>query len=123
MRVLHPANVTELANIAREIGAEVVQGPLRYLGEPGDWQVDAVDLSEHLSQYQGREILVIIATFDQSESRESTCTSCGFVIDEPRNCPRCNFISQITALTTQASDEELEAMLKEARQILRGQDE
>ena len=35
-----PANAEEVANIAKEIGAEVLRGPLRYPSETGGWQLD-----------------------------------------------------------------------------------
>ena len=40
MEFLHPANVEEVANIAKETGAEVLRGPLRYPSETGGWQLD-----------------------------------------------------------------------------------
>ena len=36
---LHPANASELANITRESGAEVLRGALRYPGATGGWVV------------------------------------------------------------------------------------
>jgi len=33
-----PANAQELSNIAREIGADVLQGDLRYPSNTGGWQ-------------------------------------------------------------------------------------
>ena len=39
---LHPANASELANIARETGAEVLRGALRYPGATGGWQLGDV---------------------------------------------------------------------------------
>ena len=41
---LHLANASELANIARETGAEVLRGALRYPGATGGWQLGDVDL-------------------------------------------------------------------------------
>ncbi len=41
---LHPANAAELANIAQEVGAEVLRGALRYPSETGGWQLGDVDL-------------------------------------------------------------------------------
>ena len=40
MDFLHPTNAEEVANIAKEIGAEVLRGPLRYPSETGGWQLD-----------------------------------------------------------------------------------
>jgi hypothetical protein len=52
MDFLHPANAEELANIAKETGAEVLRGPLRYSSETGGWQLGDLGLSAHLSQYR-----------------------------------------------------------------------
>ena len=43
------ASASELATIAREVGAEVVEGDLRY--QSGSWQLGDVDLVEHLDRY------------------------------------------------------------------------
>jgi hypothetical protein len=56
---LNPANATELATIAREVGAEVVEGDLLYPSETGSWQLGDVDLSEHLDRDQ-----LLTATFE-----------------------------------------------------------
>jgi hypothetical protein len=34
---IHPANARELANIAQEVGAVVIDGALRYPSETGSW--------------------------------------------------------------------------------------
>jgi hypothetical protein len=44
---VNPTNATELATIAREVGAEVLEGDLRYPSESGSWQLGDVDLGEH----------------------------------------------------------------------------
>ena len=51
------ANATELVTfayevgvIAREIGAEVLEGELRYPSLTGNWQLGDVDLGEHLDR-------------------------------------------------------------------------
>jgi hypothetical protein len=38
-----PANIEELAAIAREIGADVLEGALRYPSETGGWFVVSLD--------------------------------------------------------------------------------
>ncbi len=43
---INPANATELATIAREVGAEVVEGNLRYPSVTGSWQLGDMDLGE-----------------------------------------------------------------------------
>jgi hypothetical protein len=47
------ANAAELANIAGEIGADVLAGALRYPSETGGWQLGDLDLSEYLDFYRG----------------------------------------------------------------------
>jgi len=39
---ISPANASELATIAREVGAEVVEGDLRYPSVTGSWQLGDV---------------------------------------------------------------------------------
>ena len=46
---LHPANAEELANIAKETGADVLRGPLRYPSYSGGWQLGDIDFSECIS--------------------------------------------------------------------------
>jgi hypothetical protein len=48
---IDPANASELATIAPEVGAEVLEGNLRYPPETGNWQLVDVDLGEHLDCY------------------------------------------------------------------------
>jgi hypothetical protein len=45
---VHPANVEEVANVAREVGAEVLRGPLTYPSETGGLQLGDLDPSEYL---------------------------------------------------------------------------
>jgi hypothetical protein len=49
---IDPANASELATIACEVGAEVVEGDLRYPSETGSWQLGEVDLGEHMDRYR-----------------------------------------------------------------------
>ena len=39
-------NASELANLAREVGATVLSGHLRYPSETGSWQLGDLDLDE-----------------------------------------------------------------------------
>ena len=89
---IHPANASELANIAKETGAEVLRGPLRYPTYSGGWQLGDLDLSEYLARYRDHEIVVIIASVGkagQVEKEKYICGICGFALDELRECPRC----------------------------------
>jgi hypothetical protein len=58
---IHPANVEEVANVAREVGAEVLRGSLTYPSETGGLQLGDLDLSEYLHKYRDCEITLIIA--------------------------------------------------------------
>ena len=44
-----PANASELKPIAAEIGADVLEGALRYPSETGGWQLGDLDLSEYFA--------------------------------------------------------------------------
>jgi hypothetical protein len=122
MKILHPANVEGLANIALETGAEVIRGALRYPSESGGWQVSDLDLGEHLSQYRDYDIVVIIAATGEAEPEQFTCGICGFAMDELGACPRCKLINQMMAWEIEASAKEREAMFEEVRRILRSED-
>jgi hypothetical protein len=122
MHVLHPSNVDELATIARETGAEVLHGPLRYPSETGSWQLGDLDLSEHLSQYRDCEVTVIIAATGKAEPERVVCGICGFVMDEVGECPRCKRLDEAIAGSIRARQEQRAAMLREVEEILRDED-
>jgi len=56
---IDPSNPTELAQIAQELGAEVLEGPLTYPSPTGSWQLGAVDLGEHLDQYRDERLMLV----------------------------------------------------------------
>lgn len=89
-----PANSNELVTIAREIGADVQQGVLRYPSETGGWQLGDIDLSEHLARYRGQRLVLIIAPVGAAKPQTYTCGICGFVYDEYGECPRCKLSVQ-----------------------------
>ena len=122
MNFLHPSNVNELSTIARETGAEVLHGPLRYPSESGGWQLGDLDLSEHLSQYRDCEVTVIIAATGRAEE-QVVCGICGFVMDEVGDCPRCKLLDEAIAGSIRARQEQRAAMLREVEEILRDEDE
>jgi hypothetical protein len=84
---LHPANAEELANIARETGAEVLRGTLRYPSESGGWQLGDLDLSEHLDKYRDRDLVVIIASVGKAEVEQVVGGVCGFALNQVGECP------------------------------------
>jgi hypothetical protein len=123
MDVLHPSNVNELVSIAADAGAEVLCSPLRYPSESGGWQLDGLELSEHLWQYRDCEIRVIIATTGEIEPERVVCGICGFVMDEVGDCPRCKRLDEAIAGSIRARQEQRTAMLREVEEILRDEDE
>ncbi len=82
------SNITELANIAKEVGAKVLTGQLRYPSKTGGWQLGELDLDEYLSQHRDKSVTFIIAVTDK-DSETYTCGICGFVMNELGECPRC----------------------------------
>ena len=119
MEFLHPANAEEVANIAKETGAEVLRGPLRYPSETGGWQLGDLDLSEHLSKYRDCELVLVIAATGEAEEERSVCGICGFALDEASECPRCKLINEKIARRIRARQEERAAMFREVETILR----
>ena len=63
-------NAQELAIIASEIGADVLQGILRYPSETGGYQLGDTDLSEHLDRNRDQWGLVkMISIFGYGTSQ------------------------------------------------------
>ena len=120
---LHPANTRELANIAKETGAEVLRGPLRYPSESGGWQLGDLDLSEYLSKYRDHELVLIIAVTGKAEQEQIMCGVCGFILDEVGECPRCKLVYEESARRIKARQEERAAMFREVEMILHDEDE
>ncbi len=89
-----PANAAELAGIASEVGADVLQGVLRYPSATGGWQLGDLDLSESLARYRDQRLVLIIAPLGAAEPPTYICGICGFVYDAYGACPRCQLIVQ-----------------------------
>jgi hypothetical protein len=123
MDFLHPANAEELASIARETGAEVIRGPLRYPSETGSWQLGDVDLGEHLWQCRDHEVTLILAVTSKAEPERFVCGICGFVMDELGDCLRCKLVNRTIAGAIRAWQEGKDEMLREVEEILRDEDE
>ncbi len=97
---LDPANAEELANLARETGAEVLRGSLRYPNETGGWQLGDLNLSEYLAKFRDLDLVIIIAPIGKAgaeKKKEYTCGICGFVMNEVKECPRCKLSARETA--------------------------
>lgn len=68
----------ELALIAQEIVAEVIQGPVRYPGRLGDIEVGGVDtFGEYLYELKGQEVMLIVAPLGPVEELAIICGLCG----------------------------------------------
>jgi hypothetical protein len=113
----------ELANIAKETGAQVIRGPLRYPSETGSWQLGDVDLGEHLWQYRDHKVTLILAVTGEAEPERFVCGICGFVMDELGDCPRCKLLNRAIAGAIKAWRAGQDEMLREVEEILRDEDE
>jgi hypothetical protein len=120
---IHPANVEEVANVAREVGAEVLRGPLTYPSETGSLQLGDLDLSEYLHKYRDCEITLVIAATGEAEERPVVCGICGFAMDEVGECPRCKLMNAEAARRIRARQEERAALFQEVEDVLRGDDD
>jgi hypothetical protein len=70
------ASVLELATAAYELDATVLRGRLTKTPE-GSWTVGGVDALARLAQFEGQELVVILASLDDTRAVET------------RICPRC----------------------------------
>ena len=120
---IHPANVEEVANVAREVGAEVLRGPLTYPSETGGLQLGDLDLSEYLHKYRDCEITLIIAATGEVEEKPVVRGICGFAMDEVGECPRCKLMNEEAARQIRARQEERAALFREVEDVLRGDDD
>jgi hypothetical protein len=84
-----PEDADRLAQIAREVGADVLEGGLSSPSETGSWQLCDVDLGEYLDRYRDKQVVLIIAPVGDAPAPTYTCGICGFVMNEPGACPRC----------------------------------
>jgi hypothetical protein len=79
-----------LATIAREVGAEVVEGNLRH---PSDsWQLGDVDLGEYLDRYRDQRLILVFVPLGEAETELVTCGVCGFVMNQVQERPRCKLV-------------------------------
>jgi hypothetical protein len=84
-----PANIQGFACIAREIGADVFEGALRYPSDTGRCQLGDLDLSEYLNRYRNQRLVLSISAVGEAKPATYTCGVCGFVYNERGGCPRC----------------------------------
>jgi len=89
MPAFRKASIRELASAAYELESGVVEGRLCRSEENGRWMIDDVELNEWLAKYDGQEVILIVASFEDSSPMPSKiCRTCGteYVGIE---CPRC----------------------------------
>ena len=93
--MLTQPNAHELTQIARELGAQALDGPLHYPGpETGDWEIGDQVLSEVLYQLRGRRVVLIVAAVEGGE-QVHLCGVCGFELGRPgAACPRCALVDE-----------------------------
>ena len=96
--MIQAQNAHELAQIAKETGALVLRGQLRYPGpETGDWEIGTESLPEVLYELRNRKVLLILAPVDGGEPVH-LCGICGFVSSKPGEpCPCCALIDDEVA--------------------------
>ena len=115
----HSSNAHELAQIARETGALVFRGQLRYPGpETGDWEIGSENIPDLLYELRDRQVLLILASIDDGEPVH-LCGICGFVLEKPGDpCPRCALLNEEVGetLDSQRVAESVEDWLKGQKQ-------
>ena len=77
-----------------------------------------IDLSEHLAEYRDRELVVIIASVGEAESKPVVCGICGFALEEVGECPRCKLAAKEGAQKLKEQGEAHEALFREIKEFL-----
>ena len=91
------AKAIQLVTIAREAGAEVLEGNLRYPSSTGGWQLGDVNLHDHLVRYRDQRLMLILVPAGKAVTETVTCDVCGYIIGEnEEECPRCKFLAEYT---------------------------
>ena len=62
------AKASQLATTAREIGAEVLEGNLRYPSGTGGWQLGDVDLHDYLGRHRDQRLMLILVPAGKAET-------------------------------------------------------
>jgi hypothetical protein len=83
------ATIRQLAVSAYETGLGVAQGVLRHNTDDATWRVGERDLNKWLEDYDGQEIVVVVASLeDDRPMEERVCRTCGTEY-VGLQCPRC----------------------------------
>ncbi len=83
-----PENAEALARIARELGAEVIRGPVRQQADEAGFEVGEVDIGDLLHGLRDQEAIVIIASLGLTQESPKVCHLCGTRY-EGVECPTC----------------------------------
>ena len=113
-----PADASELSAIACEVGAEVLEGNLRYPSQSGSWQLGDVDLSEYLDRYRDQRLMVVLVPLDMAEEDTVTCGVCGFVINDVGECPRCKLVVEDRARALESEARERDRLFDDIQDFL-----
>jgi phage FluMu protein Com len=91
------AKTSQLTGIARELGAEILEGKLRFPSRTGGWQLGDVDLGNYLARYRDQGVVIVLVPLATEETQPVTCDVCGYVMDATDDeCPRCKLIEEYT---------------------------
>jgi len=91
------AMASQLANMAREAGAEVLEGSLHFPSSSGGWQLGNVDLNDYLGRHRDQRLMLILVPAGKTETETVTCNVCGYLMaEDDEECPRCKFLAEYT---------------------------
>jgi hypothetical protein len=112
---IDPNQANELASLARQAGAEILEGKLRYPSPEGGWQLGELDLGAMLEGYRDQRLMVLLLPLGKAETGTVTCDDCGFsfVLDESGECPRCKLIVDYTTDSLERRVREREQLIEE----------
>ncbi len=99
--IVLPDNAAELAIMAGEIGAEILEGRLSGPSAAGGRQLGGLDLDAYLARLRDQHVLVIIAPIAGDEPVTFPCDVCGQVMTHLSPCPQC---ARRTAEAARASE-------------------
>jgi hypothetical protein len=78
----------DLASVARQMGAQVVRGPVRYAAHERSAQVGDVEIDSLLHEMAAYEVLLIVAPLDLESNHRLICPLCGGS-SQGGECPDC----------------------------------
>ena len=107
------ANTSQLETLARTMGAEILEGNVRYPSRTGGWQVGEVDLGDFLRRYRDQRLMVVLVPVGEPKKETVTCKVCGYIMDQDeKECPRCKLIEEYTT--------DVERRIRERGKLLEG---